>query len=187
MMQKKRIKLMKTQKEIIVAVSAMFLMISITSCKDNANSEKELIKKKVAVKNKFKNSSVEFNFDFPDTIYVNKEYNGKINYKSVLDSITTSFEDDKKSRYITFYMNKTKDLNYRIEDLKKMKLDTFGALNNRLIPIYGIKFSEVGVHYLDGIINDHISIDTNKGEDKVRYIENVVRASHKVIVIERHK
>lgn len=185
MTKNKRIKLMKMQKEIIVTVSAILLII-LVSCKENRSSEKEIV-----IQNKFKNGYVEFNFDFPDTIYINEVYNGKINYKSVLDTITTSFEDKRKSRYITYYMNKTQDVNYNLKDLKKMNLDTFGAINNRTIPIYGIKFSELGVHYLDGIINDHISIDTfsqsKKNEDKARYIENVVRATHKVIVIEKSK
>ena len=187
---KKKVKLMKKQKEIIVIVSAIVAIGSMISCKDNVGSEKGDIKKVIGVQNKFKNKNVEFNFDFPDTMYVNEVYKGKINYKSVLDSITTSFDDDRKSRYITYYMTKAKVANYNIEELKKMRLDTFGAIDNRSIPIYGIKFSELGVHYLDGIINDHISIDTfsqsNKDEDKVRYIENVVRATHKVMVIERN-
>ena len=178
------------KKQTVITVFAISIFLSsliILSCKDSLNVEKEIVKGKENVQKKFKNKLVEFEFDFPDTIYINKLYNGKLRYKSVLDTITTSFDDEKKSRYISFYMNKTKDVNYKIEELKTMKLDTFGAIDNRTIPFYKIKFTELGVHYIDGIINDHVSIDTliqfNKSIDKVRYIENVVRATHKVVVV----
>jgi len=69
-----------------------------------------------------------------------------------------------------------------------MRLDTFGAIDNRTIPFYNIKFTELGTFYIDGIINDHVFIDTlkqpKKPTDKVRYIEKVVQATHKVVVIE---
>jgi hypothetical protein len=187
-MQKKRKKQMNKQTVIIVVAINIFLSsLIIISCKDNLNSEKEIVKEVENVQKKFKNKLVEFEFDFPDTIQVDKLYNGKIKYKSVLDTITTSFDDEKKSRYISFYMSKTKYINYEIEELKTMRLDTFGAIDNRTIPFYDLKFTELGVHYIDGIINDHISIDTliksKKSIDKVRYIENVVRATHKVVVI----
>ena len=170
----------------VVAINLFLSLLVILSCKDSLQSEKDTIKEKENIQKKFKNKLVEFEFDFPDTIQINKLYNGKIKYKGVLDTITTSFDDEKKSRYISFYMSKTKDINYKIEELKTMKLDTFGAIDNRTIPFYDLKFTELGVHYIDGIINDHISIDTliksKKSIEKVRYIENVVRATHKVVV-----
>jgi len=129
-------------------------------------------------------------FVFPDTVYLNKLYNGKIEYKGVLDTITTSFDEKMKSRYISFYMTKTKNIDYEMKQLYKKKLDTFGAIDSRTIPFYDLKFSELGVNYIDGIINDHITIDTLTKPnltDKVRYIENVLRATHKVVVIESSK
>ncbi len=181
---KKKVKLMMKQKRIIVAVSAI-LILNFSSCKDNQNAEKGRVKKEGIVHNGFKNETVEFYFDFPDTVYINKVYKGNINYKSVLDTITKTFDDKKRSRYILYYMRNTKDIKYSVDELKKMELDTFGAINNKSIPIYGIKFSELGTYYLDGIIDDHVTVDTfsQKSIDKVRYIENLVRATHKVIVV----
>lgn len=172
----------------LVVISFISLTSLLISCKDDVAVEK--IKNNDYAKNRiFKNSSVEFEFEFPDTVYINEEYKGKILYKSVLDTITTSFEDKTKSRYIAFYMRKTKNINYSDEELKQAKLDTFGAINNRNIPFYKISFNQLGVHYIDGIINDHIFIDTispNKnGNNKIRYIENIVRATHKVIVVRK--
>ena len=52
---------------------------------------------------------------------------------------------------------------------------------------YDIKFTELGTNYIYGIINDHVTIDAlkkpKKATDKVRYIENETRLSHKVIVV----
>ena len=78
-------------------------------------------------------------------------------------------------------------INYSFEDLKKIKLDTFGAVDNRTILLDNIIFKESGIYYLDGVLNDHVTIDTLKRPkrptDKVRYLEKEVRATHKVIVI----
>lgn len=69
--------------------------------------------------------------------------------------------------------------------------DTFGALNNKQIPFYNIKFSKPGVYYIDGIINDYIVIDLHKkdreGYDLVRIVETEERISHKIIVLPASK
>ena len=167
----------------ITGISFLILLI-LFSCKDNQSTKNESSKKNVA-----KITTAFVKFIFPDTVYIDKLYNGEIKYKGVLDTITTSFYDDKKSRYISFYMTKTRNIDYDIKQLYKIKLDTFGAVDNRTIPFYDVKFTELGVHYIDGIINDHVTIDTltrpKKSTDKVRYIENVLRATHKVVVIEK--
>lgn len=170
MMQKKRKKLSKKLKTIIL-VNNFFLLLFF-SCKEDLKSSKV-----------FKNEVVEYKFEFPDTIKVNKSYDGKIIYKGVLDTLTTSFEDKRKSRYIYFYMNKTKKIETEIKKLKLEKLDTFGAINNRIIPFYDISFNKSGVYYLDGYIEDHVIIDNKTDSKKNRYIENIVKATHKVVVV----
>lgn len=170
----------KQYKKTIIILSSSLLML-VFSCKRDTSIEKKNTEN-------LTESTAFVKFVFPDTVYINKLYKGKIKYKGILDTITTSFDDKIKSRYIVFYMTKTKNINYKTKQLYKTKLDTFGAIDNRTIPIYGIKFTELGVHYIDGIINDHITIDTlinsKNPTDKVRYIENVFRATHKVVVIE---
>jgi len=134
--------------------------------------------------------TVKFRFLFPDTVYVGKSYTGKILYKSSLDSITTSFDDTVNSRYIVYYMTKSDNINYTPEYLKTITKDTFGAKDNRTIELADIKFTEAGNFYLDGFINDYIIIDTNKRKNennKVRYIEWVTRATHKVVAIKNNR
>jgi hypothetical protein len=172
----------KNQYKTILEVLSSSLLL-VFSCKGDMPIEK------ISKKNLIETTAF-VKFVFPDTVYLNKLYNGKIEYKGVLDSITTSFDERTKSRYISFYMIKTKNIDYEMKQLYKVKLDTFGAIDNRTIPFYDLKFTELGVNYIDGIINDHITIDTltkPKPTDKVRYIENVLRATHKVFVIESPK
>ena len=73
--------------------------------------------------------------------------------------------------------------------LKEHIKDTFGALNNRIINVTDVIFSEVGEFYIDGIINDLVAIETDikdkDGLDMVRLVENEQRVTHKIIVIRR--
>lgn len=165
-------KQLKKQRRTIILVFKILLLFNF-SCRETTRE-----------KNIFKNDVVEFYFDFPDTIKVNKFYNGKINYKGILDTVTKSFYDKKKNRYIYFFMNKTDKLEQNIQLIKQKKLDTFGAINNNIIPFYNIKFNKKGTYYIDGYIEDHVLIEKMPNEKKSRYIENIVKATHKVIVVE---
>ena len=73
--------------------------------------------------------------------------------------------------------------------LKHIIKDTFGALNNREIPLPNIEFGKTGVFYIDGIINDYVVIDLNKknkdGVGLVREIEDEERLTHKVVVVNK--
>jgi hypothetical protein len=165
----------------------VFILIAfcLVSCKNDTQNES------VDTDNKYsKKETITFEFNFPDTVYINQSYNGEIKYKSKLDTIITTFGDSKKNRYTRFIMRKSKYVNYDFKVLKLNIKDTFGALNNRTIPFYNIKFNELGIHYIDGIINDIVSIDTvtskRRGTDLVRLIENEVRVTHKVVVIKKH-
>lgn len=137
----------------------------------------------------YSDSIVKFEFEFPDTVYVNKLYNGKIKYEGIFDTIITTFGDKKKNRYIRFMMAKTHVIDFDDKHLKQIAKDTFGAIDNRTIPFYDVKFTKLGTNYIVGIINDNVLIDTvakdKNGKDLVRYVEREVRATHKVVVIER--
>ena len=143
------------------------------------NKEREITKEII-----YHNEDMSFIFDFPDTVFVNKEYNGVIIYKNILDTITTDLSNSNptKNRYIIYSLAKTKDLRNSEKSLMKIAIDTFGAVDNRTIPLFKIKFNEVGVHFIDGFITDtgYIDIPT---KDSVRVITNEFRVSHKVVVI----
>src|SRR5690606_18127552 len=106
----------------------------------------------------------------------------------VLDTITTSFDDKKKNRYVIFYLtivNKPDPDYIHLKKVAKM----YGANNNREIHIYDIKFPNSGTYYIDGIINDYVVIDLDKkdkeGFELVREIENEERVTHKVYVLDK--
>jgi hypothetical protein len=56
-------------------------------------------------------SEASWDLYFPDTVELNKKYNGKLVYKGILDTITISF-DDEHNRYIQAVLN----------DVRKIKL-----------------------------------------------------------------
>lgn len=170
-------------KKIIVIISSILLF----SCKNDINKESSVdsnFARKISDK-----GSIEFEFDFPDTVKINKAYNGKILFKGIFDTLTTNVmeEIDGKDRYIIYSLIKTKNIDYSFDSLKQIKLDTFGAIDNRTILLDDISFNKLGIHYIDGILNDHITIDTlkvpRKLTDKIRYMEKEIRITHKVVVV----
>ena len=169
------------RKSYFIIILSVLIMISCTE---------RTTEKKVADKRNEKQFTNEAIFEFPDTIYKNKTYKGKIKYSGILDSITTDVMHDKKGiqRYITCSFITSNDSNYTLKELRKMNLDTVGAIDNHTIPFYDIKFAKIGTYYIHGIINDHAFIDTNKvssPKNKVRYIENEAQVRYKVVVIDK--
>lgn len=173
------IKRMISKKNILL-LSIVFIQLLMFSCKNKENKKTET---KV---NTLK--QIEFIVEFPDTVYVNQKYNGKIKYKSILDTITTSFDDKKKNRYVIFYQTLVDKPDPDYKHLKKVA-KMVGADNNREIPLEDIVFNKTGTHYIDGIINDNVVIDLNRtdkeGDSLSRIIENEERVIHKVFVMRK--
>ncbi|MNK88945.1 hypothetical protein D3C87_1089360 [compost metagenome] len=160
-------------------ISIFLLVLTLTlSCKKetkNLNLSKE------------KNLSI--SLDFPDTVYVNKGYDGKINYKNDLDTITKVLNQLNPLRTVVYTFLKTDNVNYSNKDLKKIVTDTFYTDSNRVIPIYG-EFNNTGTYYIDGIVKDEVIIENggknSKGEWMDRIITNEFRVTKKVIVIKKN-
>lgn len=170
-------------KKIIVTIALLTLQFTLFSCK------KENPIKHQQKPQKHLQSRIDYKLEFPDTVYVNEMYTGIVRYKSILDTITTSFDDKKNNRYTIFYLTIVdKPGNNSGRHLKKIA-KKFGADNNREISFYDIKFDKTGTYYIDGIINDFVIIDINKkdskGNDLVREIENEERVTQKVVVINK--
>lgn len=181
-------------KKTICIVGILIILQFLFSCKNNSNEEnKNFTQEKVNPK-KFINDVVEFEFEFPDTVYINESYDGKIKYKGILDTITTEFNlegQSTKSRYIIYSFAKTKSIAYDVKHLSKIAIDTIGAIDNNTILLSNIKFTELGTHYLDGLINDNAIINLKAkdkdGDDLSRSITDEVRATLKVVVIEKSR
>jgi hypothetical protein len=183
--------LTNTRVLIIIVLIALQIFFS---CKkdDNGNGKNKNLMQERGNTKKFSNDVVEFEFDFPDTVFINKPYNGKIKYKGVLDTITKQFNlegESANSRYIIYSFIKTKSIDYDEEYLSKIAVDTIGAIDNNTILLSNIKFTKLGTYYLDGIINDNAIINLmkrdNDGDDVSRSITNEVRATLKVFVIDK--
>ncbi|KQO21708.1 hypothetical protein ASF10_13240 [Flavobacterium sp. Leaf82] len=130
----------------------------------------------------------EISLVFPDTVFLNERYDGKINYRNNLDTLTTEIRKlQKNTRFLEFALTQTKDINYEDNHLKKIANDTFVATSNILIPLYNIKFNKLGLNYIDGMITDEVMIENgaknDKGEPMMRIITNEFRVTKKVLVI----
>jgi len=72
--------------------------------------------------------------------------------------------------------------------LKSIVADTFGAYDNRSI-YFMLKFTKTGIFYMDGFINDLVLINLHtkdkEGFELTRWLEDEVRITKKVIVIEK--
>ncbi|MCC9070909.1 hypothetical protein LNQ49_04770 [Flavobacterium sp. F-65] len=131
----------------------------------------------------FRNQTMSYIFDFPDTVSVNKQYNGMIIYKNILDTITTHLANPKDSlrdRYITYSMTIAKKILNDENSLKSIVKDTFGAVDNRTIPLFKLKFQHPGIYFIDGFITDNGYLRIHKG-DSTRIITNEFRIYHKVV------
>lgn len=164
---------MKRNRFIIILI----ISVSMMSCKDEVNTRM------------LKPNNFIISVDFPDTVVINKLYNGKINYANDLDTITTSLNDVKKYRFIDYAFLRTNTVNYNETHLKTIVTDTFTSETNRVIPLYNISFDKLGVNYLDGIITDEVAIENgakdNNGKPMTRIITDEFRVTHKVVVINK--
>ena len=162
----------------------LIIFLSLYSCKKKEGSE---------LNNRI-NSVIEiefYKFEFPDTVYVKKKYDGYLKYRTELDTIVDNFDDLKTPRYAYFLMRKTPNIKYSMEELTKFKLDTLVALYNGEIPLLNIQFNCVGTFYLDGVITDLVFLESEKkgekGQELVQIVSNKIRARHKVVVIDSIK
>jgi hypothetical protein len=161
------------------------LLLRLSSCSTKENKD-------VTISNQSPSQTFEAITDivieFPDTVYVNEKNSGIIKYKSVLDTITTSFSDKLKNRYVMLYLTLEIEPNNNANYIKENG-KIFGAKNNREILIYDLIFTKNGTHFIDGIISDYVVIDLNtkdrQGSELVREIENEKRITLKVFVADR--
>lgn len=155
----------------------------IFSCKENKNLPAKLESKTKShlIKNDFK-----YEFDFPDTILVNKPYDGKIYFESPLDTVTEKFFDKKKYRYVVFKLPKDNRYNSDKELYDDSSMEyRFGATDNKTISFYDITFNKTGTFQIKGILEDIIIISDSVDKDKKRMIELSGEISHKIVVLEK--
>lgn len=162
----------------------ILILFGLVSCREN--NEKLEIPDILEKKKK----SIDFEVVFPDTVYVNTKYEGKVHYKSVLDTITTSFDDTNKKRYTILYLKLLSNYSFDefdFDSFKKTSKFQYGAFNNEEIPFYRISFDSVGLFYINGVIEDFVYIDLKEkdknGKNLKRFIEVQEELLHKVVVL----
>lgn len=162
----------------------LFIVVIAFSCKNDVNLK---VNGKV-INDNLQSNQIKYDFDFPDTLYTGKLYNGVLKYESILDTFTTEFGLENKNRYTRLITHYSNSQNLDVEYLKGVVKDTFGAIDNRTIPFYDVKFSKPGTYYIQGLINDVVVINLfskdEDGNDLIRFIEYDEPVSHKVVVLE---
>ena len=161
-------------KIIVINILCLFLF---TSCAKEEKTE---------IGTKTYENEYPFRFVFPDTVVVDKKYNGKILYNSKNDSITTKVAGNGlKSRHVLYIYSK---VNEPFKDFKEVYAnkgsDTIMALQTTHIDLINFSFSETGIHYIDGIISDQIFSKKIDNRGRVNISKSNILVGHKVVVID---
>lgn len=147
----------------------IFSILILTSCKEAKKESIEIMESNEDI----------LLFEFPDTVKLNQNNFGKIQYNLDIDSIDISEIDE---RYILFYLtNKKEEINLKsIEDIEhKIFIDTIGDGTFR----FDIDFTKNGKNLLNGLIEDKIFLKTPTNDGKIRIITKETKISKDVYVI----
>ena len=152
----------KFKKIIKLKFCLILIIFSFIACKKNIE--------KIKVNN-IHFSKIDINF--PDTLFVNKSYNGFVIYKSLFDTLNLK---NGKDRYINLYL-KGCEKPTKFSDVKKIAHDTFVMYEDTIR--FKISFKSVGKNYLSGHIEDEVDIEKN---EKIRII-NRISSFHKLVYV----
>lgn len=126
--------------------------------------------------------------DFPDTIHINKIYQGNITYTSKLDTITRKLNGNNDiRRYIMLIYYPPINLG-RDKGSGKIPSDTTFAYKLPDVPIRDIQFKEEGHYQLEWVIKDMVIFDTIKSRTGAKELPMKVeetRITKKVIVLDQ--
>lgn len=153
---------------VINYISKMFyiafsIFLVLTSCKE--------VKKSEEIQN-----GVEVGINLPQKIPVNTNIEGEIIYTSYFDTLKLK---ENERRYITLYLTMS-EKQLRIDELKKIQMDTFVSISDSIIPIYDLKFNKKGKAFLEGYIVDEVYLDETEENFRVKTLETKI--SHIVTV-----
>lgn len=164
-------------KNINILICLVVILVFYSCKKKDSNNNERITQKELKPK---------IELLFPDTIYVSKPYNGIIEYEgNELDTLNIMIDDDLedngKARYVFYSLIKTRSLSEKV-DFKNKVVDTFISKTNTEISIQKLKFDELGVNYIDGILTDEAYLKLEN--DKIRIITKEYRITKEVIVVD---
>lgn len=160
-------------KNLVLILLAVFIIIS---CSDN-KGDKKASKKNLGSKYIF---SIKH---FPDTVLVDKIYEGEIEYESELDTINLPNEDE---RFIFLYITTQKGSFKDIEAIKKVEHEVFKIDKNGIIA-FRFKFKNTGVNYFNGMIEDMVILNNHYKDGKARIITHLTEIKKEVFVIDKNE
>ena len=156
----KNVKILKVKKMINRCNIFLIVVLCFISCKDDSPVSKGMIK--IVPK---KESFSKTNFNFPDTVELNKVYKGKIFYASLFDTLNLK---KGKDRFVSFYVN-SDNKRLTFQQLMKVKHDTFYIQKDTIF--FDISFKKRGSNYINGFVSDEVYIES---KDSIRTVEKII-------------
>lgn len=132
-----------------------------------------------------RNRKTFFDFYFPDTVHIDKTYDGLILYKSYLDTLTPKiYEERDTMRLLSFHLVKMKNDTYIIDFkdiIESEKADVFAAKSKDSIP-FKVKFEKTGEHYLEGVLKDEVYYATQDQDHPLEILRKFKHVKFPVFV-----
>lgn len=152
-----------------------FVVLIIISCGISCEKNKEN-------DSSFVNNKYSVSISLPNTIKVNEELNGLIEYKSDFDTITKSFTDTTNFKTPYFYIYQPQENDVDMNNL--VIRDSFKLWSNK-IEVNNFWFSKKGSYNFLAMIKDEImlfSYKENGKTDSIRILSNQYFIHHKIQV-----
>ena len=158
----------------------IFVLIN-TSCK-NPKNHSDLSPD--TVKPDSSQTEMSYRIIFPDTVKLNKEYDGYIEYKGAFDSVTTKMFGDKFKRRVVLEIDSISGFsaNKKFYDNKQSGY-RFLALNNHKIPLLDFSFHSLGTFEMEYNLEDSYLLNYSN-LDSLEEISSSIKIKMKVEVME---
>lgn len=164
-------------------ILSLLILISFVSC----SKEKEV---KIDSVPQAPYEQLEYTIILPDTVFVNKPYKAKIQFKSDFDSIMSPIQvdvsDTTKMRLITFY--RFKPIKTPLKSRGEMVLIDSTFVLNKSFEIDEIVFKEKGEFMFSGLLRDEIMYNFYNSRgicDSVYFDKRMQQIFKKVVVIDK--
>lgn len=156
-------------------MSIVLISLTIISCLSK--------KEKVKTINSLESKNIFSVKHFPDTVLVDKIYEGEIEYESELDTITLI---EGEERFIFLYITTEKGVFKDIKAIKNVKHEVFN-IDEKGIIAFKFMFKEKGVNYFKGIIEDMVLLNDYDEDGKARIITHLTEIKKEVFVINKRE
>lgn len=125
-----------------------------------------------------------YNINFPDTVKLNKKYDGYIEYKGAFDKVTPKMFGDKYMRRVVLEIDSIPEFSANKEFYDNRQSGyRFFALDNHKIPLLGFSFHSSGIFEMQFNLEDSYLLNY-PNPDSLEEISSSIKIKMKVVVVE---